>query len=1122
MKYRLALDIGIASVGWAVLEHDENDNPCRIADFGVRTFEAAENPKDGSSPAVDRRAARGLRRTVRRKRARLDKMKKVLSQTLLDGAPIDFSPCDIYELRAIALDRLIENNQLARIIYSMAKHRGFKSIKKAEESGKEASKLLSAISANSDNIKNYRSIGEMFLKDAKYFEERTKTENGKIISYRVYNIRNHADDFKNTLARADVLNELKQILLSQQKLGNKKITPDFINQVIDIFSLQRSYDDGPNAPSPFLVNFKVGDCTFFPREKRAPKGSLSYEYYTMLTTINHLRINGLSLTDQQRKILIDEFLKNKEIKVEKVKKLLKLTDNDTFTGNSKCDDNKKVLLKRMFSYDAMKALGLEDNPLLHVDLLDELALIFSLYKSDDRRKMQLGKSELTKNLTYSQIDELLKLDINKFGNLSIKAIKILIPYLEAGMIYSDACAAAGLKLPEGEKSVKLKYNQLPEIQDLTSPVARRAVAQSLKVINAVIDKFGSPCAVFVELARDMSKTFEERHRIEREQKENYANNEKLKARLVNEFGILNPSGKDILRLKLYEQQKGKDIYTGKSFQDVLGLVKAIFNDNNTQIDHVLPFSRCYDDSYNNKVLVLAEENQAKGNRTPFEYFGSDEKRWMDYVERVEALFPDDKSKKGKKNPKKVRLLNTSLQEDGAELASRALNDTKYAAKLIKSLIEDHLIFQESSMKKRPVRCVNGSMTSFLRKIWGISKERFKDDTHHAVDACIVGCVGNGLLQKVTKYLQFESYKKLPDGRYVDKSTGEIVPEEIVKEFEQKNFKFPYPTFKDELNLRLSIVENPKYYQKEFEMLGYSQEEIDAVRPLHVSRSVNKKADGAIHKETVYSKKLLNPEEDKYFVTKKTPIKSLKYDKDKDEIKDFPEEYKKADPKLYQTLLQRLREFNGDAAKAFAEPIYKPSKPGNSPNQIKTVKLQAKISDWVDVRKGVAVNDSMIRIDVFEKKGKYFFVPVYVKDLYNKKLPNKICKANVSYKDWPELDETYFFKFSLYKNDLIKIKSKDGFKFTTTDKNAEKLTTTENDVFVYYNSAGRATASIKVQSINGGKESPSVGIQNLHTFEKYEIDVLGNISKAKPEKRKEFNNVIHKYPCSKSSTSVSQK
>ncbi len=62
MKYRLGLDIGIASVGWSVIKLNENDEPVRIEDLGVRTFIAAENPKDGSSLALPRRIARGVRR----------------------------------------------------------------------------------------------------------------------------------------------------------------------------------------------------------------------------------------------------------------------------------------------------------------------------------------------------------------------------------------------------------------------------------------------------------------------------------------------------------------------------------------------------------------------------------------------------------------------------------------------------------------------------------------------------------------------------------------------------------------------------------------------------------------------------------------------------------------------------------------------------------------------------------------------------------------------------------------------------------------------------------------------------------------------------------------------------
>lgn len=62
MRYKIGLDIGMASVGWSVLELDDSDEPKKILKMGSRIFEAAENPKDGSSLAKPRREARGIRR----------------------------------------------------------------------------------------------------------------------------------------------------------------------------------------------------------------------------------------------------------------------------------------------------------------------------------------------------------------------------------------------------------------------------------------------------------------------------------------------------------------------------------------------------------------------------------------------------------------------------------------------------------------------------------------------------------------------------------------------------------------------------------------------------------------------------------------------------------------------------------------------------------------------------------------------------------------------------------------------------------------------------------------------------------------------------------------------------
>lgn len=1097
MKYRIGLDIGIASVGWCVMKHNENDEPCQIMDLGVRKFSPAEKPKTGESPAVDRRVARGIRRNIRRKRERLDKLKETLQSQLLDGKDIDFSPCELYVLRAKALDEKIDDNALSRVIYSIAKHRGFKSNRKAELKENETSKMKKAIEENRTNISKYRSIGEMYLKDEKYHEVREKSCNGAVTQYSVFHTRNDANQYDKTLSRDDVLNEIQTILEAQQRLGNEKITTEFINKILHIVDYQKSYDEGPDYPSPYHVSFAVGNCTFFKDEQRAPKAAFSYEYFTALCDINHLTINGEKLTDEQRQILIDAFLSSESVKYSKVKKLLKLDENAKLGGKSGSDKDDRIFVARKFSYEVLKILNIKENPKAYEDLLNKIAYCFAIYKSDERRLSYLHKET---DLSKEECEALLELDTSKFGNLCIKALKMLNTELEKGVVYSQACQNAGLFNAESEKKIKLKYNELPEIEDITSPVVKRSVSQTIKVVNAIIEKYGSPCAIYVELAREMSKDFAERKKIEKQQESGYEENDKAIKRL-KELGFVSPTGQDILKYRLYEEQGGKCAYSQKEFVSVFGSLQNAFLNNNTQIDHIIPYSRCYNDSFSNKVLVLSSENYVKGNRLPYEYFGSDEQRWNQFEAwAIQTYLTNGK----KKSPKLERLLQRGLSdEQEQELNNRALNDTRYISKFVKELFEKHLIFADSKLSKRPVRTVNGAITSFLRKIWGIKKERFENDLHHAVDACIISCTDNGMIQRVTRFMQFNSLIKIgKEPVFVDKSTGEKFSEEQVREKYGDHYQMPYENFKRELEIRISP--NVLNYKDELFKYGYDEDELNSLRPVFVSRMVNHKVTGPMHKQTIRSKKL-STEENIVGVTK-TSIQELKLDKD-GEIQDYPEKFKQDDPVLYEALRNQLRKFQEQyptdyAKKAFAEPFYKPSRNASSRNEVKSVKLEKKMGDAIEVNGGIAENDSMIRIDVFEKKGKTYFIPVYVIDYYKKSLPNKIAKAACPYKDWPVCDDSYKFKFSLYQNDLIHIKKDKPIPFYPRDKKAPKEAVMLDDLFVYYTGANRSTVSISFETVDGKYYSEGNGIQGVE-IEKYEVSILGDVRKIDNETRKEF-------------------
>lgn len=79
MKYVIGLDLGISSIGWAVVNKDKK----RIENLGVRLFPAGEKPKDGGSLNENRRLARGGRRRVSRRRVRMRKIKELLVENAL-------------------------------------------------------------------------------------------------------------------------------------------------------------------------------------------------------------------------------------------------------------------------------------------------------------------------------------------------------------------------------------------------------------------------------------------------------------------------------------------------------------------------------------------------------------------------------------------------------------------------------------------------------------------------------------------------------------------------------------------------------------------------------------------------------------------------------------------------------------------------------------------------------------------------------------------------------------------------------------------------------------------------------------------------------------------------------
>lgn len=689
------------------------------------------------------------------------------------------------------------------------------------------------------------------------------------------------------------------------------------------------------------------------------------------------------------------------------------------------------------------------------NLLDEIGTVFTICKNDERRKALLsGKIKEDQDILNILCNHV---DFTCTVNLSLEALKNILPFMEQGDDYDTAWRK--VYPPQSTK----KESVLPPIpaDEIRNPVVLRALSQARKVINGVVRRYGPPARIHIETAREVGKSFKDRKEIEKRQEENRKDREKAAAKFREYFPnfVGEPKSKDILKLRLYEQQHGKCLYSGKEIN--LGRLNE---KGYVEIDHALPFSRTWDDSFNNKVLVLGSENQNKGNQTPYEYFnGKDNNReWQEFKARVEtSRFP---------RSKKQRILLQKFDEDGFK--ERNLNDTRYVNRFLCQFVADHMLL--TGKGKRRVFASNGQITNLLRGFWGLRKVRAENDRHHALDAVVVACSTVAMQQKITRFVRYKEMNAF-DGKTIDKETGEVL-------HQKAHFPQPWEFFAQEVMIRVFGKPDGKSEFEEAdtpeklrtllaEKLSSRPEAVhEYVTPLFVSRAPNRKMSGQGHMETVKSAKRL----DEGISVLRVPLTQLK-------LKDLEKMVnREREPKLCEGLKARLEAHKDDPTKAFAEPFYKYNKAGNRTQQVKAVRVEQvqKTGVWVRNHNGIADNATMVRVDVFEKGGKYYLVPIYSWQVAKGILPDRAVVAYADEEDWTVIDESFRFKFVLYSNDLIKVTAK------------------KNVFFGYFVSLNRATGAIDIRvhdtDNTKGKNGifQSVGVKTALSFQKYQIDELG--------------------------------
>lgn len=986
-----------------------------------------------------------------------------------------------YQLRTEGLDRLLNAQEFSKVLIHLAQRRGYQSNSTAEEAKneKENGVIKTAILENQQRMEQggYRTIGEMMYRDEAFWE----TING----IRYHCTRNKAGDYRFTVDRASILAEVSLLFEAQRRLGSPWASREMEDAYTAILSSQRSFDEGPGNDShgnesPFrkAMSRNVGNCTLMPTELRAARADYTAEYFKLLQDLNHMRLvdnNGSHpLTQQQRDDLETAAFHTANLTYGQLRKKLGLSDEVRFAGlyygTDPIEKAEKRKWAQMQSYHkiriALDKVSKDAIRTLTQDQLDAIGEILAGGVSDAKRINSFCLAGIPEEYHKA----LLPLSFSKRAKLSIAAMRKLIPFLQQGMRYDEACKAAGLNFHGANGKVEKLSDFLDEI---TNPVVRRAVSQTIKVVNAVVREYGNPDAVRIELAREMHHSIKERNRMKKRQEENREKNEQVKAQILETKAGDRVTGLDIVKFKLYQEQNGFCPYSGAEIKK-----ERLYEPGYAEVDHIIPYSRCFDDSYSNKVLVLAEENRQKGNRTPYEYFGANEQRWEEFSAHVRASVRDFK--------KRQKLLNTSFGEkQKEEFTQRNLNDTQHITRVVYNYLRNNLEFADSAYAKAPVQAVNGAVTAMLRGRWGIEKMRGNGDLHHCKDAVVIAATSRSMIEVLTKYYQEEEQLFMGKTHFVDPASGEVLT--------RKEFPQPWPRFREELEARLDPV-NPKEALMALNLSTFEVDPEEEIPPVFVSRMPKHTVTGAAHEETIRSRTETG-------TVTKTALTALKLDKN-GEIDGYYSP--QTDPRLYQALVERLKQFGGDGAKAFAEPFYKPKKDGTPGPRVDKVKIERKSSLSVPTARGVADNGRMVRMDVFRVPDDgYYYVPIYVSDTKKATLPSKAVVKGKAPEAWKQMRPEHFL-FSLFKGDLIYVESSKEISLALAEKAVGEKTIQVKSGLFYFCGACIATGSIGIETHDRRYSKGSLGVKTLKVIEKRQVDVLGNVSKVRlPETRLEF-------------------
>lgn len=911
MKTILGLDLGVSSIGWALIEVDENNIPIRIIAMGSRIISLSTSDKEEFQRGLsitknqNRTVSRTQRKGYDRKQLKKSDLKKILNKCniLPSKELLNLPMIDLWKLRSDSANpnENISAEQLGRILYMLNQKRGYKSARSEANADKKDTDYVQAVKGRYAQLKDRnQTIGQ-------YFYEELHNANANNSYFRI----------KEEVYPREAYIEEFDTIINAQRNKHDFLTDEVIHQIRnEIIYFQRKLKSQKGLVS--ICEFEGFEKTVFDKEKNknkivfvgpkvAPKTSPLFQLCRIWEVVNTISLKiknpegskykwGEKIpTLGEKEALADYLFKNESLSFTKLLEILSLNKNDVYV-------NKQILkgIKGNETYATIHHI-LGDNELLNFEvsiipsnhtsmlvdkktgeILEEragLVLDTSLEKEPlyqlwhtiySIKDLDECKSALIKRFGFDDeiADKLSRIDFNKqaFGNKSNKSMRKILPFLMEGYDYSQSCILAGynhsnsLTKDEREQQITLDRLELLPKNSLRQPIVEKILNQMINVVNAILEQYGKPNEIRIELARELKQSKDERNDADLQNSKNKKLNEEIGKRLT-ELGL--PATKRyIQKYKFIFPSLSKNlkdahvnnqcIYCGETFN----LTEALSGDA-YDVDHIIPKDLLFDDSQTNKVLVHRKCNSTKTNQTAYDYIAAkgDEQLRL-YAERI-----DDWFKSGIISYSKMQRLKVSHKEylerkrAGKETETdkklwenfidRQLRDTQYIARKSREILQKIC---------NNVTTTEGGVTAKLRNLWGwddvlmnLQMPKYKelgqtvikewtsehgkrkhqkeeienwtkrdDHRHHAIDAVVIACTKQGFIQRINT-LNSSATKDLMQREIKEakKLLGENYNE---KEFENanelvKNHKERLSQLDDYLRLQKPVKFNTKYVEE---------------------------------------------------------------------------------------------------------------------------------------------------------------------------------------------------------------------------------------------------------------------------------------------------------------------